>query len=55
MEPGDIFIAYSDGVTEPENEFGEFGEERLIELIQRIATSRWRASASWSPARSPIG
>jgi sigma-B regulation protein RsbU (phosphoserine phosphatase) len=35
MEPGDMFIAYSDGVTEPENEFGEFGEERLIELIQR--------------------
>ncbi len=35
MHPGDIFIAYSDGVTEPENEFGEFGEERLIELIQR--------------------
>ena len=35
MEPGDIFVAYSDGVTEPENEFGEFGEERLIELIQR--------------------
>jgi phosphoserine phosphatase RsbU/P len=34
MEPGDMFIAYSDGVTEPENEFGEFGEERLIELIQ---------------------
>jgi sigma-B regulation protein RsbU (phosphoserine phosphatase) len=35
MHPGDIFVAYSDGVTEPENEFGEFGEERLIELIQR--------------------
>src|ERR1035438_8464361 len=35
MEPGDMFVAYSDGVTEPENEFGEFGEERLIELIQR--------------------
>ncbi len=34
MEPGDMFIAYSDGVTEPENEFGEFGEERLIDLIQ---------------------
>jgi sigma-B regulation protein RsbU (phosphoserine phosphatase) len=33
MHPGDIFVAYSDGVTEPENEFGEFGEERLIELI----------------------
>jgi sigma-B regulation protein RsbU (phosphoserine phosphatase) len=34
MQPGDIFIAYSDGVTEPENEFGEFGEERLIDLIK---------------------
>ncbi len=33
MQPGDIFVAYSDGITEPENEFGEFGEERLIELI----------------------
>ncbi len=30
---GDIFIAFSDGITEPENEFGEFGEERLIETI----------------------
>ncbi len=35
MEPGNIFVGYSDGITEPENEFGEFGEERLIELIQR--------------------
>jgi sigma-B regulation protein RsbU (phosphoserine phosphatase) len=34
MHPGDIFVAFSDGVTEPENEFGEFGEERLVELIQ---------------------
>jgi len=34
MQAGDIFVAYSDGVTEPENEFGEFGEERLVELIQ---------------------
>jgi phosphoserine phosphatase RsbU/P len=30
---GDIFIAFSDGLTEPENEFGEFGEERLLETI----------------------
>jgi sigma-B regulation protein RsbU (phosphoserine phosphatase) len=35
MQPGDIFVAYSDGITEPENEFGEFGEERLIELVQQ--------------------
>jgi sigma-B regulation protein RsbU (phosphoserine phosphatase) len=34
MQPGDIFVAFSDGVTEPENESGEFGEERLNELIQ---------------------
>ncbi len=33
--PGDILIAYSDGVTEPENEFGEFGEERLVEIVRR--------------------
>lgn len=35
LEAGDILIAYSDGVTEPENEFGEFGEERLIEMVER--------------------
>jgi phosphoserine phosphatase RsbU/P len=33
MHPGEIFLAYSDGVTEPENEFGEFGEERLVGLV----------------------
>jgi phosphoserine phosphatase RsbU/P len=30
----DIFIAYSDGITEPENEFGEFGEARLIQIVR---------------------
>ncbi len=34
LRRGDIFLAYSDGVTEPENDFGEFGEPRLIELVQ---------------------
>jgi sigma-B regulation protein RsbU (phosphoserine phosphatase) len=33
MNPGDIFVAYSDGVTEPENDYGEFGAQRLGELI----------------------
>jgi len=33
MHPGEIFLAYSDGVTEPENDFGEFGEDRLIDLV----------------------
>jgi sigma-B regulation protein RsbU (phosphoserine phosphatase) len=34
MRRGEIFLAYSDGVTEPENDFGEFGERRLIDLVQ---------------------
>jgi phosphoserine phosphatase RsbU/P len=34
LEAGDIFLAYSDGVTEPENDFGEFGEGRLIDLVR---------------------
>jgi sigma-B regulation protein RsbU (phosphoserine phosphatase) len=34
MTPGEIFVAYSDGVTEPENDYGEFGEDRLIDLIR---------------------
>jgi len=34
LRPGEIFLAYSDGVTEPENDFGEFGEQRLIDLVQ---------------------
>jgi sigma-B regulation protein RsbU (phosphoserine phosphatase) len=34
LRRGEIFLAFSDGVTEPENEFGEFGEQRLIELVR---------------------
>lgn len=34
MHPGEIFLAYSDGVTEPENDFGEFGEQRLIDIVR---------------------
>jgi sigma-B regulation protein RsbU (phosphoserine phosphatase) len=55
MQPGDIFVAYSDGVTEPENEFGEFGEDRLIALVKehrrkplpRIAEIVTGAVADW--------
>jgi sigma-B regulation protein RsbU (phosphoserine phosphatase) len=38
MHPGEVFLAYSDGVTEPENDFGEFGEERLIDLVSANRT-----------------
>ncbi|HYY69982.1 MAG TPA: SpoIIE family protein phosphatase [Terriglobales bacterium] len=34
LRPGEIFLAFSDGITEPENEFGEFGEQRLIEIVR---------------------
>jgi phosphoserine phosphatase RsbU/P len=33
LNRGEIFLAYSDGVTEPENDFGEFGEQRLVDLV----------------------
>jgi sigma-B regulation protein RsbU (phosphoserine phosphatase) len=33
LRQGELFLAYSDGVTEPENDFGEFGEQRLIDLV----------------------
>lgn len=42
LRPGDIFVAYSDGITEPENEFGEFGEQRLLDLVRE---NRGRALA----------
>jgi phosphoserine phosphatase RsbU/P len=35
LSPGDLFVAYSDGLTEPENEFGEFGSDRLLDLIRK--------------------
>lgn len=35
MHTGDIMVAYSDGVTEPENDFGDFGEERMMEVVRR--------------------
>lgn len=60
LEPGDLLVCYTDGVTEPENVYGEmFGEQRLhallrehagldvAELGQRIAEEvmRWTGSA----------
>jgi len=34
LQPGDLLITYTDGVTEPENDYGEFGEERLIQIAR---------------------
>jgi sigma-B regulation protein RsbU (phosphoserine phosphatase) len=36
MLSGDLLVCYTDGITEPENEYGEeFGEARLIDLIAK--------------------
>jgi len=46
LRRGELFLAYSDGVTEPENDFGEFGEQRLIDLVwEHRAQSLPRISA----------
>jgi sigma-B regulation protein RsbU (phosphoserine phosphatase) len=38
LERGDLLVCYTDGITEPENEYGEmFGEERLIALVSKNA------------------
>ena len=38
LKAGDLFVAYTDGVTEPENAYEEeFGEQRLIEALLRHA------------------
>jgi len=38
LESGDLLVAYTDGITEPENEYGEmFGESRLYDVLVRSA------------------
>jgi sigma-B regulation protein RsbU (phosphoserine phosphatase) len=38
IEPKDLLVCYTDGITEPENAYGEmFGEERLIDLVKKHA------------------
>lgn len=41
LQPGDLLVCYTDGITEPENEYGEmFGEDRLADLIVKHSRSR---------------
>jgi sigma-B regulation protein RsbU (phosphoserine phosphatase) len=49
LDQGDILVAYTDGIVEPENAYGEmFGEERLADLIVKFA----RADSSEMIART---
>jgi sigma-B regulation protein RsbU (phosphoserine phosphatase) len=34
LEPGDLFVAYTDGLTEPERDGEDFGEQRLMEFVR---------------------
>ncbi len=37
LESGDLLLCYTDGITEPENAYGEmFGEDRLIDIVQKL-------------------
>jgi sigma-B regulation protein RsbU (phosphoserine phosphatase) len=38
LERGDVLLAYTDGIVEPENVYGEmFGEERLKDLLVKYS------------------
>ncbi len=62
LEPGDMLVAFSDGLTESENSFEEeFGEERLIEAIQRVqgyslerlVNEIYRSIEEWTGSKEP--
>jgi sigma-B regulation protein RsbU (phosphoserine phosphatase) len=59
LQAGDLLAAYTDGITEPENEYGEeFGEERLAELLisnarrplEEIAATITETASTWGDA-----
>jgi len=59
LQPGDLLAAYTDGITEPENEYGEeFGEQRLTELLihnarrplEELLTVVTEAASAWGSA-----
>lgn len=38
LRPGDFLVCFTDGISEPENEYGEmFGEDRLVSLVAKNA------------------
>jgi sigma-B regulation protein RsbU (phosphoserine phosphatase) len=40
IEPDDVLLSFTDGITEPENTYGEeFGEERLLEVASRALSA----------------
>jgi sigma-B regulation protein RsbU (phosphoserine phosphatase) len=40
LDPGDLLVAYTDGIVEPENAYGEmFGDDRLKELMVKYSAA----------------
>ena len=59
VEPGSLLLAYSDGMTEPENVYGEeFGVKGVLEVALRhrnavpqvLAQTLMRAAEEWAGA-----
>ena len=57
LASGDLLVAYTDGITEPENAYGEmFGEERLIDVLVKyqsagpgeIVSRSFEAALQWT-------
>lgn len=62
LEPDDLLLAFTDGLVEPENEYGEeFGDLRLAEVVrqalhlppERLAETVYREVADWSGGAEP--
>lgn len=62
LEAGDVLFAYTDGLVEPENSYGEeFGEERLIKIIREslgaapevLAEEVYSAITDWTGGGEP--
>jgi sigma-B regulation protein RsbU (phosphoserine phosphatase) len=55
LEPGDLLVAYTDGLTEPEKNGEDFGEQRLMEFVRarrhepltQLATSTLNVVKAW--------
>jgi phosphoserine phosphatase RsbU/P len=62
VEPGDVLLAFTDGLTEPENSYAEeFGEEQLIKTIRQdldsspeiLAEEIYRRITDWTGSAEP--
>ena len=54
MKSGDLLVCFTDGITEPENEYGEmFGEDRLVGTGRAQRASHGRADCRAGAVERP--